>query len=319
MPLPFLPVVIGLAVTGLAGSGAGVHGVSTMVQAQGIVSGAQRRHDAAHQRHCRARGRTADALERYGYRRIEVQTTTIAEWVAWLERNQRKVRRLRHTTVGGIPVAVPSLPQLRVVVADARGLLAGGAAAAVGAMAAQQAALAGVRTLAVAGTGAAISGLSGAAAESATLAWLGGGTLAAGGGGVAAGGIVLTGVALAPALLIGGITLAVQGDQALTQAHRYDADVTVAIEEMRLQERLLRRLNRRIREIRSVLAQLDERARVALALLSALDFDPAVHAEAFQRTALLMTAVGEVLDTPLLDADGQVSRASSDVMERHAP
>lgn len=43
-----------------------------------------------------------------------------------------------------------------------------------------------------AGTGTAISTLSGAAATKATLAWLGGGTLAAGGFGVAGGAVVLS-------------------------------------------------------------------------------------------------------------------------------
>jgi len=42
-------------------------------------------------------------------------------------------------------------------------------------------------TFGTASTGTAISALSGAAAESAALAWLGGGTLAAGGGGMTAG------------------------------------------------------------------------------------------------------------------------------------
>lgn len=42
-----------------------------------------------------------------------------------------------------------------------------------------------------ASTGTAISSLSGAAATNATLAWLGGGSLAAGGGGMAAGSVVL--------------------------------------------------------------------------------------------------------------------------------
>lgn len=46
-------------------------------------------------------------------------------------------------------------------------------------------------TFGTAGTGAAISSLSGAAANSAMLAWLGGGTVAAGGGGVAAGSLFL--------------------------------------------------------------------------------------------------------------------------------
>lgn len=51
-------------------------------------------------------------------------------------------------------------------------------------------------TYGVAGTGTAISSLSGAAATNASLAWLGGGTVASGGGGMAAGAAVLTGGAL---------------------------------------------------------------------------------------------------------------------------
>lgn len=50
-----------------------------------------------------------------------------------------------------------------------------------------------VATFGAASTGTAIASLSGAAATNATLAWIGGGTLAAGGGGVAAGATILTG------------------------------------------------------------------------------------------------------------------------------
>ena len=49
-----------------------------------------------------------------------------------------------------------------------------------------------VASLGTASTGTAISTLSGAAATKATLAWLGGGTLAAGGLGVAGGAVVLS-------------------------------------------------------------------------------------------------------------------------------
>ena len=51
-----------------------------------------------------------------------------------------------------------------------------------------------------AGTGAAISGLSGAAATNATLAWLGGGTIASGGFGMAGGMVVLGGIAALPVI-----------------------------------------------------------------------------------------------------------------------
>ena len=62
-----------------------------------------------------------------------------------------------------------------------------------------------ISTYGAASTGTAIASLSGAAATNATLAWLGGGSLAAGGGGIAAGSAVLGGIVAIPALAITGI------------------------------------------------------------------------------------------------------------------
>ncbi|MDM8566637.1 hypothetical protein QUF74_13425 [Candidatus Halobeggiatoa sp. HSG11] len=73
-----------------------------------------------------------------------------------------------------------------------RSMIAGGIGAAAGTLASATA-FGLVTTFATAGTGTAIASLSGAAATNATLAWIGGGTLAAGGGGVAAGITVMTG------------------------------------------------------------------------------------------------------------------------------
>ncbi len=75
-----------------------------------------------------------------------------------------------------------------------------------------------VGALAAASTGTAIGSLTGAAATKATLAWLGGGTIAAGGGGVAAGTLVLGGLVAAPALVIFGIIIDAQAQKKLDQA-----------------------------------------------------------------------------------------------------
>jgi hypothetical protein len=73
-----------------------------------------------------------------------------------------------------------------------RNMIAGGIGAAAGTLASATA-FSLVATFGTASTGTAIASLSGAAATNATLAWIGGGTLAAGGGGVAAGTTILTG------------------------------------------------------------------------------------------------------------------------------
>ena len=90
-----------------------------------------------------------------------------------------------------------------------------GAGAAAGAYAAASA-------FGTASTGAAISGLAGAAARNATLAWLGGGSLAAGGGGMAAGVASLTGISLVPLAIIPPM---VEWAQALRQSRRINKKI----------------------------------------------------------------------------------------------
>ena len=96
------------------------------------------------------------------------------------------------------------------------------------------------------------------------------------------------------------------------------ADVNRAVAEMRTNAKLLKRLERRAGELDEVLNRLNRRARRSLKTLVELDFDPARHAHQFQQTALLVRALAEILDTPLLDVDGNLSAASSALTERHA-
>lgn len=82
------------------------------------------------------------------------------------------------------------------------------------------AAYGGTQMLAAASTGTAISTLSGAAATNATLAWLGGGSLATGGLGMAGGMVVLGGVVAGPILAVGGAMLAASAETAVDDAKR---------------------------------------------------------------------------------------------------
>ena len=69
----------------------------------------------------------------------------------------------------------------------------------------------GVAMFGSASTGTAIASLHGAAKTNATLAWLGGGSLAAGGKGIAGGTVVLDGVVVGAIALAGGIIAGAQG------------------------------------------------------------------------------------------------------------
>lgn len=77
----------------------------------------------------------------------------------------------------------------------------------------------GAMALGTASTGTVIGTLHGVAATNATMAWLGGGSLASGGGGMALGTTVLGGLVLGPALLIGGGVFATNAKGKCDNAH----------------------------------------------------------------------------------------------------
>lgn len=117
--------------------------------------------------------------------------------------------KIKNVELDDLPTvrAVPELTRIdvrlhAVSVQALRGLLSVAGGATAGA-AAGGAAFTTVGLLATASTGTAISTLSGAAATSATLAWLGGGSLAAGGAGVAGGTMILGAVVAFPVLITG--------------------------------------------------------------------------------------------------------------------
>lgn len=174
----------------------------------------------------------------------------------------------------------------------------------------------GVTTLAAASTGAAISGLSGVAATNATLAWLGGGSLAAGGGGMAAGAMVLSGVAAAPAMLVGGAFLHKKGREAMAKAETFASDVDAA--------------RTKHREAQTVLKAAEELANGARGLIDLLmpklsrgtgwlevtvEREPDWTAldeksqERIRSLAVVAVATSDLVHTPIVDQDGALTEA----------
>ena len=240
------PLVVGLVAIVGVGLAAGAKGIRDIVTSRTVAKEALRVHEAALQDLEVAQKPVHECVAAYGGQQIEAVIETIGQFADWIERNQMAVNRLGNDFVGGIDVSVPELPAMKNEVKQARGWIKGGVAGASAAVAAPQAALLGVSAFATASTGTAISSLSGAAATNATLAWLGGGSLAAGGGGMAAGTAVLGLVAAAPAFFIGGITVAVIGSKQNTSAKHYAAEVSVAREHIRTAINLMPRITERV-------------------------------------------------------------------------
>ncbi|MBT2450988.1 hypothetical protein J7F03_28710 [Streptomyces sp. ISL-43] len=169
--------------------------------------------------------------------------------------------RLKHVDLAELAPVDPAgsgvsdveLRELRHVAATAVASLAGGAAAGAGVGAVAYAA---VGAFAMASTGTAISGLSGAAATSATLAWLGGGSLAAGGGGVAAGTLVMTALVAGPALLAAGVLLEWRGRAVKDEQKKFARRLAEAGRELKKTRAELSAVFQRSRETRLVLMDL---------------------------------------------------------------
>lgn len=161
-------------------------------------------------------------------------------------------------------------------------------------------ALGAVSTFATASTGTAIGTLSGAAATNATLAWLGGGSLAAGGLGMTGGMVALGGIALGPLLAVAGFWMASKAEEALTEARRYEAKVDKACAEMKTVETILSAIRQSCDEMTSVLNEATRR------------FDAVKVYDMSDRTKFMqMMTIGKglkgILDVPVLNAKGEAN------------
>lgn len=207
---------------------------------------------------------------------------------------------------------------VRLSAAGALGALAGGAAtgAAVGATT-----FAAVGAFAAASTGTAISTLSGAAATSATLAWLGGGSVAAGGGGVAAGTTVLAGLVAAPVVLALGAFFEFKGRQQRRKQEETAAELRKAEAELKLSQSKSKPVLKRSAEVRKMLKALRKELTGRLPAFELLvaendnydTYDPAERRLVAEAVAL-STSIVTVMATPFVDEAGIVTDLSAAVL-----
>ncbi|MCX5267455.1 hypothetical protein [Streptomyces sp. NBC_00199] len=237
----------------------------------------------------------------------------------FLRRHERQVRESERLLVEGIDATMTKVPGLHGLDVDAMAWIGGALGSAAAGAGAGVGITAAASSFGVASTGAAISGLAGAAAESATLAFLGGGSLASGGGGMALGATVLNFVTLGPALLVGGLLVRGQGTKALTRAGEFEAKIAVAIAELDETDARLKGVDARAAELRELLTDLTRRALEALDLLESEPFDPPKHATRFQRAMTLVMGVRDVAATPIVDAEGELDERSANLTIRYRP
>ena len=176
-------------------------------------------------------------------------------------------------------------------------------------------ALGAVGAFATASTGTAIGVLSGAAATNATLAWLGGGSLAAGGFGVAGGTAVFGGLVAAPALLVTGFMLGSKAETALNDARANRDKARKYEQEIKNLCSTLNAIKARANQIYNLLDDLNEKFSPAISKLNdVIDFFgydygnyPPKAKDAILLAAQLAKTIKIVLDTSLLKEDGTLN------------
>lgn len=255
-----IPILLWGAAAGLAATGVvkGVGAKNNMDEAKEIGEKAERRHKRRIKKLNQVRDKTNEKFIQLGELKVSIFNNQIKHIIELLHKSHNKqtnsVLKDFYSTF-----SVTELKEIESLVATSLELgnnlgssTIAGALAGFGAYSA-------VPLFATASTGTAISSLSGAAATNATLAWLGGGSLASGGFGIAGGTLALGGIVAGPALAVAGFMMASKAEKALTKAYEYAADVDEAIGQIDLIEEALHGLQKNADELQYTLQEMLKR------------------------------------------------------------
>jgi hypothetical protein len=322
MPIPFLFIGIGAAALGVGKSiKAGIDqkdANDTNERARNIIKEAT---DEANI----SRKNSGDAITNLGKVKISILEESIKPFIASFEKlhnveltdsvglNELQKFRIDKQSFG-------ELKEMQTMAASIAGGVASGAA--LGAITAFGA-YGGAMAFGAASTGTAIASLSGIAATNATLAFLGGGSLAAGGLGIAGGTAVLGGLVAGPALAVMGFIVGAKASANKEKAYSNLEQAKEFREEMKtvksvckgirmranMFERLLLKLNALFMPLTYSLDQ--------IIIKSGTDYSMFTPEEKSTVAACFSLAgvIKAVLDTPILSEDGSLTPESMEVAD----
>lgn len=298
MPIPFIIGAVAIA-AGAVGVAAGLSAKEQWEKAKDISDRATWRFDRAKGEFSTLTAAVQSEFENLGQTKIDIFNNQITHIVEVLSRVYNKSSS---SQISGFEntLTAEDLKQLQhdLKELDALELTTGaGTGLAAGALAAFGA-YGSVGMFAAASTGTAISSLAGAAATNATLAWLGGGSLAAGGFGMAGGAAVLGGIVAAPAILVAGVFMESKASEALTEAEAYAAKVDIEIVKIEQAMAVLEAIQLNAQEMSDTLGKLAER----FDNVKVYDNSDEVK---FEQMLMIGKALKEALHTPLVTNDGE--------------
>ncbi|MDY4161106.1 MAG: hypothetical protein SOX94_06325 [Prevotella sp.] len=274
------------------------------------------------------REETNKVLKEFGQVRLHALQDTVGPYLNYIKiigHNYKEKEYEIYKKIDIKPEYIKELETIEMNAESALGVAVGSGAMAAAAMSGVPTAVTwGVTSFAAASTGTAISSLSGAAATNATLAWLGGGSLAAGGGGMAAGAAVLSGITYASmgvvALASAGLMANAIYSKKYTEATKYWEKVREYRSKMQLAWKLLDGIKQRAAELQRVTKDLRRRISCRLPLLEPLIYDyqseDDYYVRTFQECGILVKAMSELAQVPILDVKGNVSNESGLIIDK---
>ena len=312
-----IPIIIGAAALGSAAIGAlaGAAGKADMDLAREIGDRAQKRHKRAVTDFQAKFEATNNLAEVYGQLQIRIKVRTIGRFVSFIERIGQQASQSDMRFLAGLDISVQRLQEYKATALEAEKLSNGLASAASAGMAAG----AGAVGVAQAFGTVAVPQLFGLFTTEVAVSQLGAAGVLTylGGGSMALGGAVLGGIALGPALMVGGFHLAGKGEKALTEARKYQAKVETEIGKIEAAQEFLQQVEQRIRELGQLTQKLEQQAELMLNALESKPFNGSQDTGKLRQVALLVKALAEITKTPILNSEGKLNYGIVTILEKY--
>jgi len=315
MPIPF--IIAGVAVA------AGAYGVKKGVDAKDDYDSAKRInrkaesiYDEAKEELTYARENTQNTLESLGSLKFKLYEDSIIPFIDTYNKIEN-IPEKEFNYVNESESKSEKLINLKEIGLELKKIVGGGVASLGSGGLVGLASYGGVGMLGTTAGGTAIGSLSGAAATNATLAWLGGGSLASGGFGMAGGMAVLGGVVAGPVLAVGGMMLASKAEEAKENAYANLSQAELASEEMKTATVKTEAIEKRVLELMNVTNEINKYFLPLLQALNYLTYNNTnwntysqTNREMVIKTNLLAKTLLNLLEVNLLTEKGSLTQNS---------
>ena len=314
-----VPIAVTLAsgIASVGGLASGVMGGMQMKRAQADMENNADRYELRHAEHLRNAQRTNETIQQFGQTQELSLHEVIFRMRDFLLRHEKQVRAQDHLILHGVETGTKRINHEAKLNTETETWINGAMRSAVAGFGTPMALRSLVSKVGKASTGTRISSLAGAAADRATIAFFGGGSLAAGGGGIRRGSKTLNFATAGPSLLVAGLTVKNEGAKAVTDADKHRTQISDAMARLDVRDELLRGVQKRAAELDEILTRLSQDASAALDVLESEPFRMDLHEEQLQKALILVKGVREVAEASVADEEGRFQEEAESLIFKY--